>query len=420
MINRDNFSSIWKKINSHEIILLNGPRQVGKTTIMKELMKKLKIEKNVKNEQIIYYDLEISEDLIIWSDQKIALSTLPKNDIYKKYYIFIDEFQKSESIGSTLKVIHDHYPHIKLIITGSASWYLDINESLMGRKRVFPIWQLSFSEFLNLERNNKVKIIFKSSFDNILNINKEALTLINNSLIEFITYGAYPEVVMAKSNSEKKAILSEILNSYILKDIQLYNFSASSIQVRKILMLLSDRVGSLLDINNLSLNVELGRTAILSRLDLLKNTFVLNLLSPFYTNKTKEIVKNPKAYISDLGLRNKILDNFNIVSQTKYFGQNIENFIMTEFLKNNKKNLVYYWRSKNKLEVDFVIKKNINLTPIEIKSGNEENVPDGLKQFISNYKPKEAYVLNWSIIKNINYKNTKVKFRPLWYPIYKL
>jgi len=420
MINRNIFSSIWRKINSHEIILLNGPRQVGKTTIMKQIIEKLKKEKNIKKDQILYFDLEISEDLIIWSDQNTALSALPKNETNKKYYIFIDEFQKSNSIGSTLKVIHDHYPHIKLIITGSASWYLDINESLMGRKRVFPIWQLSFSEFLNLEKNQKIKTIFNSSLNNILEINQDSLDLLNNYLLEFIRYGAYPEVINAKSKNEKKEILSEIINSYILKDVQLYNFSATSIQVRKILVLLADRVGSLLDINNLSLNIGLGRTAMLNRLDLLKNTFVLNILPPFYTNKTKEIVKNPKAYISDLGLRNKILDNFNIVAQTKYFGQNIENFIMTEFLKNNKQDSLYYWRSKNKLEVDFVIKKDNNLVPIEIKSGNEESIPDGLKQFISTYKPKEAYLLNWSKIKNVKYKKTKVKFRPLWYPVDKI
>lgn len=420
MINRKIFSKIWEKINSHEVIVLNGPRQVGKTTIMKQLIEKLKKDKHVDRDQILYFDLEIAEDLIIWSNQNTALSVIPKKETKKKYYIFIDEFQKSNTIGSTLKVIHDHYPHVKVVITGSASWYLNIDESLMGRKRVFPIWQLSFSEYLDLEKNIKIKTIFNSSIKEIFKIDQDSMNLMNNSLLDFLSYGAYPEVIKAKSKNEKKEILSEIINSYILKDVQLYNFSATSIQVRKILILLSDRVGSLLDINNLSLNSGLGRTAILNRLDLLNNTFILNILSPFYTNKTKEIVKNPKVYLSDLGLRNKILDNFNIIPQTKYFGQNIENFIMTEFMKNNKQDLIYYWRSKNKLEVDFVIKKENKLIPIEIKSGTQEKIPDGLRQFINTYNPKEAYVLNWSNINNTKYKNTKIKFRPLWYPVDKI
>jgi len=414
MIDRQIFAQIWKKIDGHEILVLNGPRQVGKTTLLKQVADKLKQERGVNDEEIMFFDLEISEDLLIWSSQSSALSVFSDKQKAKKIYIFIDEFQKSKNIGSILKVIHDHHPEIKVIITGSASWYLNIDESLMGRKRVFPIWPLSFSEYLS--SNEKANYLYQ----NLNNLNNEKIEILNFYLLKFLNYGGYPAISLTNSEDEKKKILSEIINSYILKDIQLYNLSATSLQVKNILSLLADRVGSLLDINNLSLNTELGRTALLNRLDLLTNTFILTYLRPYFTNKTKEVIKNPKIYLNDSGLRNQIMNNFSLIPKTQYFGQAIENFIMTELLKNNQIDDIYFWRGKNGLEVDFVLKKNNNIIAIEVKSGNEKNIPDGLKSFIKTYQPKNAYVLNWSIVSEINYLNTQIKFLPIFYPIDKL
>lgn len=414
MIKRDIFSHIWQKIDSHEILLLNGPRQVGKTTLMKQIREKLIKERGVKLGQILFFDLEISEDLLIWSSQSSALSVFSNLKSSEKIYIFIDEFQKSKNIGSILKVIHDHYPHVKLIITGSASWYLDINESLMGRKRVFAIWPLSFSEYLTSDE--KIKNLYQSKD----NLKPDTIDIINKHLIKFLNFGGYPALVLAKANEEKQKILSEIINSYILKDIQLYNLAATSLQVREILSLLADRVGSLLNINDLALNTEIGRTALLSRLDLLTNTFIINYLKPYYTNKSKELVKNPKVYLSDFGLRNQLMNNFSLSPKTNYFGQTVENFIMTELLKIDQVENTYFWRGKNGLEVDFVIKKNNDLIAIEVKSGNEKTIPEGLKSFIKNYQPKSAYVLNWSLVSEREYLGTKVKFLPIFYPLNKL
>lgn len=414
MIKRDVFSHIWEKIDSYEILLLNGPRQVGKTTLMKQIREKLIKERGVNLEQILFFDLEISEDLLIWSSQSSALSLITNFKSNEKIYIFIDEFQKSKNIGSILKVIHDHYPHVKIIITGSASWYLDINESLMGRKRVFSIWPLNFSEYLSSKE--KIKNLYHSKD----NLKKEIIEIINKDLVKFLSFGGYPAVVLAKANEEKQKILSEIINSYILKDVQLYNLAASSLQVREILSLLADRVGSLLNVNDLAVNTEIGRTALLSRLGLLYNTFIINYLKPYYTNKSKELVKNPKVYLSDFGLRNQLMNNFDLIPKTNYFGQTVENFIMTELLKIEQTDNMYFWRGKNGLEVDFVIKKNNDLIAIEVKSGNEKNIPEGLKSFIKTYQPKSAYVLNWSLVSEMIYLGTKVKFLPIFYPVNKL
>lgn len=418
MIKREIFSKVWEKIDSHEILLLNGPRQVGKTTLMNQIREKLIKERNVLPERIFWFDLEMSEDLLIWSSQTSALAALPINDTANKYYLFIDEFQKSKTIGSTLKVIHDHYPHFKTIITGSASWYLNIDESLAGRKRVIPIWPLNFYEFLDLPPNQKTKIIFTAAAKEPKIIDAKTLEIINARLLEYLTYGGYPAVITAGDKAEKEKILSEIINSYILKDIQLYNYAANTLQVKKILTLLADRVGSLLDVNNLALNAGLGRAAILNRLDLLVNTFILHLLPPYFTNKTKELVKNPKIYLIDSGLKNRLLNNFSLLPQTKYLGQAAENYILTELLKENgERQTFFYWRTKIGQEIDFIIKQGRELIPVEVKSGSERDLPDNLKQFINFYKPKNAFLLNWSVIKDVKFEQCLVKFRPLWFPL---
>ena len=419
MIKREIFSKIWEKIDSHEILLLNGPRQVGKTTLMNQIKEKLITERKVSPEHIFWFDLEMSEDLLIWSEQTSALSALPINDAVNKYYLFIDEFQKSKTIGSTLKVIHDHYPLIKIIITGSASWYLNIDESLAGRKRVIPIWPLSFYEFLDLPKNHKTKILFEAAVKQIKNTAGKTIEIINGHLLKYLSYGGYPAVITADAKAEKEKILSEIINSYILKDIQLYNYSANTLQVKKILTLLADRVGSLLDINNLALNAGLGRTAMLNRLDLLRNTFILHLLPPYFTNKTKELVKNSKAYLIDSGLKNRLMDNFSLLPQTKYLGQAAENYILAELLKKiGDQPTFFYWRTKTGQEVDFIIKQDNELIPIEVKSGNEQNLPNNLRQFITLYKPKTAFLLNWSVVKDVKFEQCQIKFRPLWFPIF--
>ena len=112
------------------------------------------------------------------------------------------------------------------------------------------------------------------------------------------------------------------------------------------------------------------------------------------------------------------MDNFSMLPHTSYFGQTAENFILTELLKSfDQKINIYYWRTKTKQEVDFVVKHENKLIPIEIKSGQEKNIPDNLKHFINIYQPKIAYLLNWSTVKDIKFNDCIIKFRPLWFPV---
>ncbi|HFC36158.1 MAG TPA: ATP-binding protein, partial [Candidatus Moranbacteria bacterium] len=408
--NRKIFPKIWKEIDSHHIILLNGARQVGKTTLMKMVREKLISERNISENKILWFDLEQTDDLEQWKTQRDALNILPLKNTSGKYYLFIDEFQRSPEIGSTLKVIHDHYPHIKPIITGSASWYLNIDESMAGRKIVIPIWPLDFEEFIDWENEEKTKR-FISLLQDSGHLPAGLIESVNQKLVSFLTFGGYPEVNNLDNVEEKISTLKDLVNSYLTRDIKIWNYKANSLQVKKLLALLSSLVGNLLEKQKLSVNSELNRVALENRLELLQNTFILHLLHPFSTNKTKELTRNPKVYLIDCGLRNYLLDNFSILPKTTDFGSLAENFAVTELLKNiSVLEQVYYWRTRQGQEVDIILKRKNQLIPIEVKGGNQVTIPSGLKSFIRNYQPKEAYVLNWSIIKDEQYQNCQIKF----------
>lgn len=416
MLERQILPKIWAQIDTPDVLLLNGARQVGKTTLMEMIKEKLITEKKVSLELIHWFDLEKTQDLLIWSKQTSALDYLPLKD-KRKHYLFVDEFQKSKIIGSAFKVIHDHYSNFKIITTGSASWYLTTDESLAGRKTIFLIYPLSFSEFLSAQTDPRLNDFYRVAIKKAPDISKEIVELINSSLLGFLSYGGYPSIVTKKSKQEKISRLGEIIDSYLLRDVQIWNYAANSLQIKQLLTLLADRTGMLLDINDLSANCGLGRNALINRLELFQKTFILNLVRPYFTNKTKELIKNPKIFLVDYGLRNALLENFSLAPKTDEFGKVAENFVFSEFFKlSDGLAQPHYWRTKSKMEVDMIIKKENSIIPVEIKSGNESAIPKGIKSFIEKYHPKTAHVLNWSIIKNDKYQDTEVLFRPLWFP----
>ena len=418
MKNREIFAKIWESIDNQNIILLNGARQVGKTTLLKMIKEKLQKEKGVPASNIFWYDLEQSTDLEIWRDQTKVLSRLPLRSS-ERHYIFIDEFQLSSTIGSTLKVIHDHYPHIKCLTTGSLSWWVTVEESMAGRKQVFNIWPLSFAEFADWNQNETINKIINLSGKSDTNpqITASEIELVNQEMLRHMTYGGYPAVVNTNNTAEKTSLLNELANSYITRDIQHFNRAADPVQTRKLLMLLANASSSLFDINRISTDSGLGRTALLNRIGWLEHMFIIRLARPFFTNKIKELVKNPKLFMNDLGLRNLLLQNYSVLPATNDFGYLAENFVANELFKHTDDFLhpLHFWRTKTGHEVDMVIKSGKNTLPIEIKGGYCENIPSGLAAFIKTYHPKQAYILNWSVIKNEKYLDCQIFFRPLWW-----
>ena len=286
---------------------------------------------------------------------------------------------------------------------------------MAGRKRVFTIWPLTFDEFLTW-KNPRVLEYYTLGETDIQQMTPELMSLINNEFVEFIRFGGYPGVVLAHNQTDKQTLLKELIDSYLLRDIQLLHYRAEPLQIQRLLTMLASMVSSLLDIPTLAQSIGLKRGALVNRLDLLQQTFILHTMAPYYTNKVKELTKNPKVYLVDTGLRNTLLQHFELTPHTQEFGNAVENTVMTELYK-HKDSLtdIYYWRTKNKQEVDFVVKHENTLVPFEVKSGTAVKVPSPLQSFIRMYHPKNAVVLNWSRIETVPYEDTNVYFRPLWW-----
>ncbi|MFH1739133.1 MAG: DUF4143 domain-containing protein, partial [bacterium] len=159
--------------------------------------------------------------------------------------------------------------------------------------------------------------------------------------------------------------------------------------------------------------------ALVSRLDLFQNTFILHLLRPYFTNKIKELVKNPKVFLVDTGIYNNLMQDYSLLPQTPKFGQLAENFVVNELHKNSQLlDQIHFWRTKQGQETDIILQRGSTLIPIEVKSGAVTDIPTGLQSFIRQYSPAEAYVLNWSVIKDTKFGNCTVRFRPLWWTRY--
>jgi uncharacterized protein len=355
---------------NNKVVIIYGPRQVGKTTLVKAYLRSFKGEN-------AYYtgdDLEFANAI-----SKCSL------EIFKKMFagislIVIDEAQKIENIGRAVKLIVDNMEDIKFILTGSSSFDLanKTGETLTGRKTVLTLYPISQKELLQTSSQFRIE----------------------KDLSENLIYGAYPAVLTSKTYNDKEEKLREIVNSYLLKDILAFNLVKSSRPIRDLLKLLAFQIGSEVSLNELASNLEMDKNTVARYLDLLEKSFVLFSLSGFSRNLRKEISKSPKYYFYDLGIRNALIANLNPVHLRNDIGQLWENFLMIERIKRNSYSKTYpnyyFWRTYDKKEIDFIEEKNGKLLAYEFKWSKEKAKPP--KEFLDTYENS-----NFEIISQKNY-----------------
>ena len=391
---------IQKDINKwllkDEIIILNGPRQVGKTSLLELLREELK-RKKIKNEMIFDFNLE---DIEILNE----LNKSPKNILNyikiknKKNYFLIDEIQYLDNPSNFLKYLYDeHRDKIKLIVTGSSSLELKakLQDSLAGRKIVFNICPLCFEEFL---RFKKVKFL---DYYNSKDIPATIQAKFKRYLDEYLLFGGMPKVVLTSSKENKKILLKNYINDYINKDIRAIGKIENLLKFNQLVKILSNQIGNLLNINELTNTLSLPRKEIENYINILEYTFVLHKINPYYKNIRSQIIKMPKIYLFDLGLRNQILNNFVDLSGRTDAGNLFENFIYLELKQNINKEDIYFYRTIHKAEIDFVFERDGNVYPIEVKYKNFNKLVDSriLRSFCksSKIKCKNSYLINLNL-----------------------
>jgi uncharacterized protein len=387
---------IVRYLKVKEIIAILGPRQSGKTTLMKQIFQTLS-----KASFISFEDREILE-LFIGDPKGFAEIHMKGFD-----YLFIDEFQYAKDGGKLLKFLYDQYD-TKIIISGSSAPDLSVQsiKYLVGRIFVFHLYPLSFAEYVQF-KDERAYNLFKNA-----TISEQSVTLINKLYNEFITYGGYPRVVISQDIREKEEVLKNIYNTYFLKEIKEILQLADDFKLSKLIKILSIQEGGIINYNDLSSSTGFTYPDLLKNLHILKKTFISIECRPFFTNKKKEVVKAPKIYFLDPGFRNTVLGNFQQIDRRTDFGALNEEFVASELFKKNIE--PKYWRTKAGAEVDFIIENKGSIIPVEIKSsGSKAKLTRSFVNFLAEYKPEKAFLLSYTLEKSKKAK-TKIFFWPLF------
>ena len=426
---RDLLDELKKWLDRREIYAIKGPRQSGKTTLLKMLRNYLIQENEINSKNIIFLTFEDRDILEKFSSdpKEYIHSFIPTSRRDQRFYFLIDEFQYLPDGGQKLKLLYDIFENIKFIITGSSSLELTgkTGKFLVGRVFSFYLYQLSFREFIRVrseqlsnvykEKSNLVKRFLTEGED--FHIRKDIFGRdFERYFEEYVLFGGYPEVVKTPDLETKQVILKNIYETYINRDIIELLKITDITKFRTILGLLANQLGNLINYNNLATDSQSYFEQIKHYLSILEETFIIGLIKPFFTNKTTELKKNPKVYFIDMGFRNHILHNFNALDLRPDKGKIVENSIFTQ-LKISEVSSLKYWRTLAKAEVDFIIEVNGKLVPIEVKYSQFKipKISRSYRNFLLQYHPEKALVLTKDFWGELTVDQTVVKFVPIWY-----
>ncbi len=333
--------NLRKLIIPGKVMVIYGPRRVGKTTLLKKYLES-------ENNSVLFVN---GDDIIVRQYlESQSIQTL-RDFIGNHRLLVVDEAQYVDNIGLNLKLIVDHIPGIKVIVTGSSSFDLarDVGEPLTGRKYVLKLFPLSQMEMSKIERRHETTA----------------------SLDSRLIYGSYPEVVLIGDNRRREDYLRELIQSYLFKDILALEGIRYANKLVRLLQLLAFQIGKQVSFTELGKQLSMSKNTVERYLDLLEKVFVIYKLSGFSRNLRKEITKNQRYFFYDNGVRNALIGNFNPLALRNDLGELWENYIITERMKKQEylRSVVnsYFWRTYDKKEIDLVEEREGKLFGYEVK-----------------------------------------------------
>jgi len=395
-IKRKILPKIYNFMEFKEAIIIYGARQVGKTTLMKMLINKLK-EDSVPPEAIFYLDFEDLEILEICNKGIDSLLNyinvrIPNDLPYfsqsnqQKIYLFMDEIQYLKNASNFIKRMVDNYSDkFKLIVSGSS--VLDIKskikQSLVGRIVTFEVFGLDFEEYLWFKK----KILnLEKYYPEDIKTTKELKELFE----EFIIFGAYPRIALISNVNQRKYYLKELVQTYIKKDIKDIGKIKNILKFNNFLRVLADQTGSLLNVDELASSIGFSRDTVYEYLTLLEGTYIARRLPPYHKNVRSELTKMPKIYFEDCGVINYLKYN-DIIEKVN--GTLFENCIYTELKKMVGLEKMNYWRTQSKQEIDFIIDNKKGLFSLEVKKVFSGQKISSLKYFSQKYPSAKSFII---------------------------
>jgi predicted AAA+ superfamily ATPase len=366
---------IEKYVDSPEAIILTGMRRTGKTTLLKY------IYENNHSSNKLFLDMENPVNRKYFEEEnyeKIKKAFEFLGIIFSsRSYVFIDEIQFVNNLPSVVKYFIDQY-HVKFFLTGSASFYLKnlFSESLAGRKFIFELFPLTFREYL----------VFKDVQLKIPGDMGEITPAIFNAIIpfyeEYLFFGGFPQVVLKERSEDKKRAIEEIFTSfYQLEVLQLGDFRRND-KIRDLILLLSGRTGSKLDIQKLSRELTISRQTLQEYLSFLEGTFFFKTIRPYAKGINGEIRKMPKIYACDTGL----INHFARVDRGNLFENSV-------FQNLRLKGDLRYFQRKSGAELDFILD---NDTAYEVKITTHQSDISRIETLTSQLKLKDFFVVTLS------------------------
>ena len=338
---RDLSDIILKKLKPNKVVIVFGARRVGKTLLVKEILAKV-------NEPVLILN---GEDINV--HDKLAIRSVEKyKQILGTYkLLYIDEAQKIPEIGEKLKLMIDEIDGLKIIISGSSSFdiHKDAGEPLTGRKYTFNLYTFSENEYNQIE--NSISKIDRMS--------------------ERLVFGNYPELLHLPDRDDKIDYLNEMISSYLLKDILVYEHIKNSQKIFNLLRLVAFQIGGEVSLQELGKQLGISKNTVEKYLDLLNKVFILHKVEGFSRNLRKEITKNSRWYFLDNGIRNAVIANFNPVHARNDIGALWENYMISERLKYQSYKRIssnnYFWRTYEQQEIDWVEERDGSLFGYEFK-----------------------------------------------------
>ena len=340
-LRRDITENIIKKLQPNKVVIVFGARRVGKTVLVKEILETI-------DEPILALN---GEDINV--HDKLAIRSVEnyKQLIGSYRILYIDEAQKIPDIGLKLKLMVDEIEGLKIIISGSSSFDIskEAGEPLTGRKYTFNLFALSENEYTQIE--NSISKIDK--------------------LRERLIFGNYPELLHLPDQTDKIDYLNDMVSSYLLKDILVYENIKNSQTIFNLLRLIAFQVGGEVSLQELGKQLGISKNTAEKYLDLLSKIFILHKVEGFSRNLRKEITKNSRWYFLDNGIRNAIIANFNPIEARNDIGQLWENYMISERLKYQGYKRIssnnYFWRTYEQQEIDWVEERGGSLYGYEFK-----------------------------------------------------